>query len=121
MIVRKLIVFLFLISIGCSPPPGNVLLPGLKSPTPIDKVAVTKTVGVIETTLFCNKSSWNNGKKHAVILNCLLNGCIVMGCAEVKWNEEGTITDCNVYAAFDLPIITDHELRHCSGFDDVFH
>jgi len=102
---------------SCAPMPGNDLLTGLSQPTSLETVRITKTVGLWETTSFCNRGM----EPHVVALNCLLNACVVMGCADVKWNEEGHIESCDIYVAYDWDWIVDHEMRHCMGYADVFY
>ena len=97
--------------------PGSTLFDGLDHPTPIEAITVTKTVGLWETTSFCNSGM----EAHVVALNCMFNACVVMGCADVRWDGNGDIQTCDVYVAYDWDWLVDHEMRHCSGYADVLY
>lgn len=115
--MRYLLLVLALILCSCAPMPGSVLFEGLTEPTPIEEVRIHKTVGWVETSVECSKRI----KPHLVFLNCLLNFCVVMGCAEVYWDDTGKVTDCYVWAAADWDWIVDHELKHCEGYKDKLY
>jgi len=120
--VRYFFLVVLLALCSCAPMPGNTLFKGLEHSTPIAEIeSVNTQFGLWNATKNCNAISWNNGGKGQVVLNCILNNCLVYGCSLVKWNESGDIYQCDIYAAWDVEWIMKHEMRHCEGYDDVLY
>ncbi len=116
----KFILILLLLS-GCAPMPGNVLFKGLEHDTPLNNVKVVEHIGWVVTTKTCDSLLYTSGNYKPLVLNCILNGCVVFGCAQALWDENGDIYQCNVYLAWDSDHLRKHELRHCMGYaDDLY-
>jgi hypothetical protein len=116
------LVLILLLCSACTPLPGNNLLLTLTEPTPLSEVEVIETVGLIDATLFCNKMLVKYNAYGAMLLNCIGNGCMVFGCAEIFLNKANTkVAKCDVYLAWDLNILREHEMRHCMGYSDVLY
>ena len=106
---------------ACAPAPGPHLFPGLDHPTDLDRVSINVVTGPLITTQRCNQLLADGGHYGLIALNCLLNGCFVMGCANVHWFPGGEIYRCDIYAAFDADWIISHELEHCKGYADKLY
>jgi len=120
--MRTVCLILLWALVGCAPMPGNTLFPGLTEPTALKDIDnLTITIDDEETTRICNAGVWNGGNYYPVFLNCLINLCIIPGCAEVLWGDDGHIHTCNVYMSWDWDWLRAHELRHCMGYDDILY
>ena len=110
-----------IVIISCAPMPGGSLHKNLRNETPISEVRnINIEVDLIKTSTKCNNLVWKDNP-HQVVLNCLLNGCFVMACANVKWNDKGEVEQCNIYSSFDNAWIIEHELEHCKGIADKWY
>lgn len=116
--VIKLMLLVYLFLAGCAPMPGNNLFPGLEHSTPLEKVDIEIVIDPIRTSVECNRQLWHSDNWHQAMLNCLFNACFVLACAQVHWNDEGEISQCNVFLSFDSSYMLEHELKHCEGYDD---
>lgn len=113
--MKYLLPFIFILS-ACAPMPQGKLLDGLERPTPIEEVDVTISIGFWETNKECNRRM----SKGLIILNCLLNFCIVPGCATITYDNE-RVKKCEIRAIANWNWIIKHELAHCEGYDDIFY
>lgn len=101
--------------------PGNTLFSKLEQPSKLEDIQVIEVVGFTETQIVCSKAIWDT-KKYIVVINCVLNACIIPACALVyDMDSNGQSDTCLVYLSWDIDSLRQHELRHCMGYNDVLY
>lgn len=100
--------------------PGRQLMAGVDQVQPIEDVSVNIVYGLWETTKYCNSRLAQEEKYGLITLNCITNGCIVLGCA-TAYRANGKVYACDIYAAWDADFIVAHELEHCRGYADALY
>jgi hypothetical protein len=98
--------------------PGDTLMAGVARPHTLEEVNPTYHSGLFATQVGCISGMWETNK-GVLALTCVLNACVQVACADVKWNDEGIIYSCDIYTIADWMI--EHEERHCMGYADLFY